>query len=239
MIELSCPRFSHAHVSLKCQTVISPRSPVLCRRQRRGKRPRRPNPIARALVRIGVQRNVGDDGRAVRSGFKDSGDPRERDPADRNEGYLADFHLPFRYAGQALRCESHGFQDRRIDRPKRDVIRADLASTRELGFVMGRDAEFYPSAADRTKIRGREIALAEMDEVAAGVDCMLPIIIDDEFCALARAKRFCPYNLLADCGVRLVLDPQLHEPDAARQEPRDPSRAVDDQIERIKHARDR
>jgi hypothetical protein len=31
----------------------------------------------------------------------------------------------------------------------------------------------------------------------------------------------------------------LHEPHAAGQEPRGPFRAVDDQIERIKHAQDR
>ena len=155
-----------------------------------GKRPRGLDPIPRALLGIGVPGNVGDDRRAIRSGLKHSRDPRERDPPDRNEGYLADFLLPFRDARQALRREGHGFQDRRIDRPKRDIIRACVECTGELGFVMGRDAEFYPCAADRTKVRRVEIALAEMDEIAAGVDRLSPMIIDDEFCAVAPQSAF-------------------------------------------------
>lgn len=104
---------------------------------------------------------------------------------------------------------------------------------------MRRDAKPHPSSADRGQIRRREIALAEMDEIAAGIDCLLPIIVDDEFCAVALATRLGLLDLRADLCVRLIFDPQLHEPDAARQKPRDPGRAVDDQIERIKHAQDR
>ena len=54
---------------------------------------------------------------------------------------------------------------------------------------MRRDAEFYSRAADRGKVSRIEIALAEMDEIAAGVDRLPPIIIDDEFCAVLLAKR--------------------------------------------------
>lgn len=74
-----------------------------------GKRPRGLDPIPCALLRIGVPGNVGDDRRAIRSGLKHSRDPGERDPPDRNEGYLTDFLLPFREARQALRREGHGF----------------------------------------------------------------------------------------------------------------------------------
>ena len=141
------------------------------------------DPIPRALG------NVGHRGRAIRPGFKDPRGALQRDPADPNKRYLAGFLLPFRNAGQSLRREGHGFQDRRIDRPQRDVIRVCVEGPRELGVVMGRDAEFCTRAADRTKVRRFEIALAEMDEIAAGVDCMLPIIIDDEFCAVALTMR--------------------------------------------------
>ena len=72
---------------------------------------------------------------------------------------------------------------------------------------MSRDAQLYPRAADHTKVRRSEIALAEMDEIAAGVDCVSPMIIDDELGAVARAERFCLYYLGADCCVRLILDP--------------------------------
>jgi hypothetical protein len=59
---------------------------------------------------MGVPGKVGHNGRAIRPGFEDSRDARERDPADPNKGDVADFLLPFRYARQALRREGHGFQ---------------------------------------------------------------------------------------------------------------------------------
>src|SRR5664279_3808634 len=99
--------------------------------------------------------------------------------------------------------------------------------------------EPHTGPAYRGKIRGVEIGLAKMDEIAARLDCVLPIIIDDELRAVPRAERFCLFYLSAEYCTRLILDPQLHKPYAARQEPRDPSRAVNDQIERIKHAHDR
>jgi len=77
------------------------------------------------------------------------------------------------------------------------------------------------------------------DERAARVDRLLPIIIDDELGAMAFAKRLGLLYFRADICIRLILDPQLHEPHTAGQKPGDPSRAVDDHIERVKHARDR
>jgi len=104
---------------------------------------------------------------------------------------------------------------------------------------MGRDAKPHTGAADRGEISRIEIALAEMDERAARVDRLLPIIIDDELGAMAFAKRLGLLYFRADICIRLILDPQLHEPHTAGQKPGDPSRAVDDHIERVKHARDR
>jgi hypothetical protein len=146
-----------ARVSLSGQPVNLAPSLVLCRGRRLGKPPSGLDPIARPLFGIGVPRNVGDYRRAVRSGLKHIRDPRERDPADADKRYVADFLLPFRYARQTLRREGHGFQDRRVDRPERDIIRACIERAEKLGFVMRGDAEFYPRAADRTKVRRREI----------------------------------------------------------------------------------
>ena len=63
--------------------------------------------------------------------------------------------------------------------------------------------------------------------------------IYDELHAMAFAKRLGLLYFRADICIRLILDPQLHEPHTAGQKPGDPSRAVDDHIERVKHARDR
>jgi hypothetical protein len=104
---------------------------------------------------------------------------------------------------------------------------------------MGGHAKPHTGAADRGKIRRIEIALAEMNEIAARVDRLSPIIIDDKLRAMAVAKRLGRLDFGAEFCVRLILDPQLHKPDATRQEARDPGRAIDDQIERVKHARDR
>lgn len=160
--------------------------------------PRGLDPIPRLLLGVGVSRDVGHDGGAVCTCFEHVPDARERYPADPNEGYLADFLLPLREARKTLRRKGHGFQDRRIDGAERDIIWVCFESPRELGLVMRRDTKPHTRAADRRKIRRREIALAEMDEIATGVDCLLPMIIDDELGAMPRAERFCLYYFLAD-----------------------------------------
>lgn len=92
--------------------------------------PRGLDPITRALLGIGVPINVGHYRRAIRSGFECSSGALQGDTPNPNEGYLAYFLLPFRNARKTLRREGHGFQDRGIDRPKRDIIRACSESTR-------------------------------------------------------------------------------------------------------------
>ena len=146
-----------------------------------GKPARGLDPIPRALLRIGIARDVGHNRRAIRPCLQHSRDAIECDPADPNKRCLADFLLPLSDARQALRREGHGFQYRRINGPERDIIRAYVESTRELGFVMRRAAEFSTRAADRGQIRRREIVLAEKDVIAAGVDCLSPIIMTTSF----------------------------------------------------------
>ncbi len=63
---------------------------------------------------------------------------------------------------------------------------------------MGRDTEPQSGAADRGEISRIEIALAEMDEIAARFDRLLPIIIDDELRAMTLAKRLGLFDLGAD-----------------------------------------
>ena len=130
--------------------------------------------------------------------------------------------FPFADAREALRRERHLFQDRRIDRPERDIIGLRLQRAIKFGLVMRRDAEAEARAADGGKIGRIEIALAEMDEVAAGVDGMTPVIIDDELRAGGAAERLGLVDFGAKKIVRRVLDAQLHQTHAARQKPRDP-----------------
>lgn len=107
---------------------------------------------------VGVPGNVGHHRRTTRSSPQHSGRARERDPEDRNERYVADFLLPFCYACHTLPRNSHGFDDRRLHRSEREIIRAYVGrSPRKLGFVMRCEAQFYSRAEDRTKVRGHAI----------------------------------------------------------------------------------
>src|SRR6185312_11774761 len=93
-------------------------------------------------------------------------------------------------------------------------------------------------AAQRRHIRRVEVALPQVDEIARLLEGELPVIIDDELRAGARAQ----VPRLADLGPQLlrgaVLDAQLHQPDAGGQQAAHPGRAVDDRIDtRQRHER--
>src|SRR5215510_718252 len=75
-----------------------------------------------------------------------------------------------------------------------------------------------------------------MDEVAAFVDRHLPVVVDDELRTRGRAPRFCLLELAADLGVRLVLDAELDQPGAGRNQARHPAGIGNDGIEGIEHA---
>jgi hypothetical protein len=102
---------------------------------------------------------------------------------------------------------------------------------------MGGHAQPQTGAADRSKIGRIEIALPEMDEIAAKFDRVAPKIINDELRAVASAQKLRGFDLSTDRFVRLILNPQLDEADPARQKPRHPLCAINDQIERIKQMR--
>ncbi len=101
---------------------------------------------------------------------------------------------------------------------------------------MGGNAEPQAGAADRREVGRVQVLLAEMDVVAAQVDGVLPVIVDDELGAGRVAQLFGRGDFLVDNGGALVLHAQLHQPDTMRQQPRDPGGRVDDEVEGVKHA---
>src|SRR5579883_205493 len=149
----------------------------------------RPHPLPRAPLRIRVPRNVGHGGGAVRSSRHNPRRTLQGYASDGDQRYLADFLFPFRDARQALRRESHLLQDRRIDGAEREVIRPCFHRAEKLGFVMCLDAKSDASAADRGQIGRVKVTLAKMDKIAASIDRLLPVIIDNELRAIAHAER--------------------------------------------------
>jgi hypothetical protein len=87
--------------------------------------------------------------------------PASRTPATRasvippipTRGMLPIFFFHSVMRGRPCGAKAMAFRDRRIDWPKRDIIRAYIERAEKLGFVMRRDAEFYPRAAERRRSR--------------------------------------------------------------------------------------
>src|SRR5690606_7057975 len=100
----------------------------------------------------------------------------------------------------------------------------------ELGTITGADAEPDLRVANRSDIRVVEIALPEMDEIAAFVDRDAPMIVDDERRAVTSANLDRRPDLGADVLVGAVFDSDLDQPRAARNQALDPERAVDDRV---------
>ena len=103
--------------------------------------PRRLRPVARALLRIGVERDVCHHRCAVGPCVKDARRSLQRDPADADQRNVADALAPFPDAREALWGEGHLLQNRRVDRPERDIVGARRERAVKLGLVMRRDAE--------------------------------------------------------------------------------------------------
>ena len=182
---------------------------------------------------VGVAQDVGNDAGAVRPRGEGGDGAFRRQSADRDQRRLADRRLPGAEPGEPLRRKFHLFQKRRIDRPERDIVGGDGQRPVAFGFVMGRNADPDAGAAQRRNIGPVEIALAEMDEIAAFVDREPPIIVDDELRPVLRADVPSCRNLRARRRLIPILRAQLHEPDALRQQAGQPSRVVDDEIEGI------
>ncbi len=70
---------------------------------------------------------------------------------------------------------------------------------------------------------------------ATEVNRLLPIIVDDQLSTRGETESSCCPDLAPDVLDRLILDAQLHEPDAACQESRGPVRAIDNGVEAVKH----
>ena len=125
-------------------------------------------PGAQARFRIGVQRDVGHGRDDVGAGLEDARRTLQRDAADADERDRRRCGASIRRArSRPCGAEAHRLEDRRVDRPERDIVGRDAKRPVELGLVMAADAELQPGRPDRGEIGGVEILLAEMDEVAA------------------------------------------------------------------------
>src|SRR5690606_33170563 len=139
--------------------------------------------------------------------------------------------FPFADPLEALRRPRHRLQHRREDRTERDVIRIDCQRALELRMIVRADADPDACVPNRGNIRAFEIALPEMDEAAVLVDRNSPVVVDDQRRAAAGADLERRAHLVAHVLLRAILDPQLDQPRAARDEAPDPVGAVDDRIE--------
>src|ERR1700730_13911524 len=75
-----------------------------------------------------------------------------------------------------------------------------------------------------------------MHEVAALVDGRLPVVVDDELRATCGTGRLGFLHLAPHLGRRLLLDAQLDQPHAGRDQTRHPAGVGDNGIERVEHA---
>src|SRR3546814_3375790 len=104
---------------------------------------------------------------------------------------------------------------------------------------MGAPPHPDPGAAQCGEVGAVEILLAEVHEAAALLDGEAPVVVHDEL----AAGGFAEVAGCADLGPRLRLtaafNAKLHQLDSHRQQPAQPSRAVDDRIERIEAAHPR
>ncbi len=103
---------------------------------------------------------------------------------------------------------------------------------RELGVVMGGDAERQARLADSTEVGIDQVFLAEMQMLGAGDDRRTPVIVDHEL------GRSCPWSpasasvtICSAAGIVELLGAQLDGADAKLGQPPDPRDAVDDGIE--------
>src|SRR5437660_2233539 len=149
------------------------------------------------------------------------GDERDRpDPA-----------LPLADPRETLRSPGHRLQQRRVDRAERHIVRLETERARELGLIVGADAEPHPGASQPRHVRALEIPLPEMHELATRRECELPIVVDDQLHAGRSAAGLRLSNLLEQSLPRLLLDAQLHQVHPERREAPHPGGAVDDRID--------
>ena len=189
------------------------------------------DPFAAARLRVRVERNVGDDGRAVGAGLEAVFRPLRGEAADGDQRQRADLFAPEGDLFKALRRPGHLFQDGREDRAERDVIRLGGEGLLQFGLVMGGDAQFQPARLDGGEVGAGEIFLSEVDEIASQLQREAPMVVDDQLRPMGLAEVAGLGDL---CGqVRRLLHPQLREFHAAGQQAAQPSHMIDDEIERV------
>src|ERR1700733_7702400 len=188
-------------------------------------------PLLHPLFRLRRAHDIRHHRGDVGAGCQNVRQPLERHSTDRHPRQRPDAAPPYADARQSLRRPRHHFEQRRINRAERHVVGSEPERAFELALVVRADAEPHAGAAQCHQVRAVELPLPQGDEIAAGLERCLPVIIDDQL----RARRETAGARRNDLGThhrgRLLLDAQLHQPYSERREPRDPGGAVDDRID--------
>ncbi len=138
-------------------------------------------------------------------------EPPERQPADRHQGQHADAPLPFADPCQPLWLPRHDLEQRRIDRAERHVVRTAPERALELRMIVRAHPQAHAGPPQRREVRTREVALAEMHEVAAFRERELPVIVDHQLHAGGERDGPRGAQLCAQYPGGRVLDAQLHQ----------------------------
>lgn len=195
-------------------------------------------PFPCTSLRIRIESNVGDNGRAVGAGCKNAGEAVGAQATDRHERQIPDRPFPERQPVQPLGRPGHLLENRRVDWAERDIIRLCGECRRKFRVIVTGKAELQPGTADGRQVSNCEILLAEMNEIAALIDRDLPVIIDDQLAVMASAHHFRPPDMLPQRRSTDILHPQLHQTYSDRHQKFDPVGAIDDQVKGIElHAK--
>src|SRR5205814_8763872 len=103
-----------------------------------------------------------------------------RESPDGDERDRPDPALPLADPRETLRSPRHRLQQRRVDRAERHIVRLETERARELGLIVGADAEPHPGASQPRHARAPEIPLPAMHEIATPYECAPPIAVDDQ-----------------------------------------------------------
>ena len=92
---------------------------------------------------------------------------------------------------------------------------------------MGRDPDPQPRPPDRGDVGAVKILLPQMDEIAAELDRLAPVVVDDQRCAMFAAQLAAERDLGHQRGAGPVLDADLDQPHPKGQQPAQPVGAVE------------
>ena len=169
------------------------------------------DPFPRADLRIGVQRDVGDDRNDAAPAARQSLARSTLSPPMATSGGRRRYGASIRRCRRALRGEGHRLEDRRIDRSERDIVGLEPQRAVQLRLVMRRHPKLEAGLADGPNVRAVEVALAQVDPVRALVDRDPPMVVDDQRRASPPANLQRLPRIPRNRRLVPVLDPELDE----------------------------